>query len=74
MCPRCKHQNPPSAKFCMACSLPLGVPEAMRAQEKQERAELAMEALMKWLVNNAPELLEKFVEKSEVLNELQEME
>jgi len=58
----------------VACSLPLGVPEAMRAREKQERAELAMEALMKWLVNNAPELLEKFVKKSEALNELREME
>lgn len=71
-CPRCKHQNPASAKFCMACSLPAGIPQAMEIQERRERAERVMEALTKWLIDNAPELLERFVKQPEVLRELQE--
>jgi len=34
---------------------------------------MMMEALTKWLINNASELLEQFLKQPEVLNELQEM-
>ena len=37
-----------------------GGPAASEAQEKQERV---MEALTKWLINNAPELLEQFLSR-----------
>lgn len=72
-CPRCEHKNPPSAKFCMRCSLPLGIPEAMEAEEKRERAERVMEALTKFVIDNNPELLKRFTKQPEVLKEIQEI-
>jgi len=70
-CPRCRRQNPPSAKFCSLCGMPLGVPEAMAAQERLDRSKRVVETLVKWLMDNAPELLERFVQQPEILKELQ---
>ena len=70
-CPRCKFVNPAGAKFCMRCSMVLDSREARILDDRLKHADNAQVLLVRYLVEHAPEMLEKILKQPEIKQELE---
>jgi integrase/recombinase XerD len=78
-CPRCSHENPAAASFCMRCSMPLDSRIAMEIEDQLQVKERAAErvadneivaTVIAELIQRSPGLLAKIIEERGLRSEI----
>ena len=69
-CPRCHRQNPLGAKFCVGDGMPLDDHPAQEIDERVKHADGVQELLVRYLVEHAPEILERALKQTEIQQKL----
>jgi integrase/recombinase XerD len=69
-CPRCKFNNPASARFCAQCSSPLDIIAAVELEEAWEDADDMMARIMQEFSKRAPGLLKNILRETGIIDEL----
>lgn len=72
-CPRCKHQNPAGAKFCMRCSAALDLRTALELNDKRKGADEIVERVIRELIKQAPEVLERVLSEPAMTKRIAEV-
>jgi integrase/recombinase XerD len=73
VCPRCKLENPPSAKFCQRCSACLDLMAALDLERMHEQADGLTAKVIERFIQQAPDLLKRILEEERVTKDIEKL-